>query len=73
MLRFLIIVFAYFCVFAHRKIISAVFMSLNKIPQVYRSDAAHLWTTPENPSFTQPSLLSIVGEEEGTAKSIMAF
>ena len=51
-------------------IIYTALMALDEIPHVYWMDAAHSWTTPWYCTFTLPF---ITGEEEGTAKSIMAI
>ena len=48
-------------------------MALDEIPQVYRADAAHLHTTPEQHIFMLLALPSMTEEEKGTAKENMTF
>ena len=69
MLSSLTNVSAIFCV-CHRKIIYVTLLALDVIHHFYMTDAAHLYTTPENDNFTFPFLSSITDKED-TTTSIM--
>ena len=61
------------CLF-HRKIMYATLMTLDKIPQFYRTDTRAMpQNTGEQQIFILPSLPSITKEQEGMAKLVMAI
>ena len=69
MLSFLTIIFAILLCLCHRIIISAVLMTMDKIPQVYKMDAAaQPSSTPEQHISTLLLLLPLKDEHKATVK-----
>ena len=55
----------------HRETTYAALMALDEIPQVYKTDAAHLHTILEHHIFTLQSPLTTTQGKESTAMSII--